>query len=101
MQSSFKYVEPGHVVIEGVPAAGMTIRAATGVALGRLVGFIVDAAEEHIRYLVVRGTGLFGKKRLLPFSAPRVDPAQRVIEIDISDQQLWQLRNFTPEALLT
>jgi sporulation protein YlmC with PRC-barrel domain len=101
MQSSFQYVEPEDVLIEGVPAAGMTIRAATGRALGRLGGFVVDAAEQHIRYLAVRGSGVFGKTRLLPFSMPRVDFDRRIIEIDVSDQQLWQLRDFTPEVLLT
>ena len=101
MQSSFQYVEPENVVIEGVPATGMTIRAATGRALGRLSGFVVDAAEQHIRYLVVRGSGLFAKTRLLPFATPRVDFEHRIIEIDVSDQQLWQLRDFTPKILFT
>ena len=98
--SSFRYVEPDDVVIEGVPAAGMTIRAATGRGLGRLSGFIIDTAEQHVRYLVVRGSGLFAKTRLLPFAMPRVDFDRRIIEVDVSDQQLWQLRDFTPEALL-
>ena len=101
MSSSFQLVEPEDIVIEGVPATGMTIRAATGRALGRLRGFVVDAAEQHIRYLAVRGSGLFPKTRLLPFSMPRVDFDRRIIEIDVNDFQLWQLRNFTPEALLT
>jgi hypothetical protein len=79
----------------------MTIRAATGRALGRLAGFVVDAAEQHVRYLVVRGSGLFAKTRLLPYSTPRVDFEHRVIEIDVSDQQIRQLRDFTPKVLLT
>jgi sporulation protein YlmC with PRC-barrel domain len=101
IQTSFQYIEPEDVVIEGVPATGMTIRAATGRALGRLAGFIVDATEQHIRYLAVRGSGLFAKTRLLPFTTPRVDFERRSIEIDVSDQQIWQLRDFTPEVLLT
>jgi len=101
MKPRFQYVAPDDVVIEGIPAAGMTICAATGRALGRLRGFIIDAAEQHIRYLVVRGSGLFAETRLLPFSLPQVDFNRRVIEIDVSDQQLWQLRHFTPQALLT
>ena len=48
MKPSFQLVEPDDVVIDGVPAAGMTIRAA-GRALGRLRGFIVDSAEQHVR----------------------------------------------------
>jgi hypothetical protein len=101
MKPRFQYVAPDDVVIEGIPAAGMTICAATGRALGRLRGFIIDAAEQHIRYLVVRGSWLFAETRLLPFSLPQVDFNRRVIEIDVSDQQLWQLRHFTPQALLT
>jgi len=101
MSSTFQLVEPEDIVIEGVPATGMTIRAATGRALGRLRGFVVDAAEQHIRYLAVRGSGLFAKTRLLPFSMARVDFDRRIIEIDVTDFQLWQLRDFTPEALLT
>src|SRR5215204_5391560 len=101
MSSSFQLVEPEDAVIEGVPATGMTIRAATGRALGRLGGFVVDAAGQQIRYLAVRRSGFFAKTRLVPFSMPRVDFDRRIIEIDVTDQQLWQLRDFTPEALLT
>ena len=100
MGARFKYIAPADVEIEGVPAAGMTICAATGRAIGRLRGFIVDATERHVRYLVVRGSGLFAKTTLLPFSMPRVDFDRRTIRVDLTDQQLWQLRDFTPEALL-
>ena len=100
MASQFTYIAPGDVVIEGVPATGMTICAATGRAVGRLRGFIVDATERHIRYLVVRGSGLFAKTTLLPFSMPRIDFDRRTIRVDVSEQQLWQLRDFTPDAIL-
>lgn len=100
MASQFEYIEPVDVVIEGIPAADMTICAATGRAIGRLRGFIVDATERHIRYLVVRGSGLFGKTTLLPFAMPRIDLDRRTIRVDVTDQQLWQLRDFTPQALL-
>jgi hypothetical protein len=96
----FQYIAPDEVIIEGVPATEMTICAATGRAIGRLRGFIVDATERHIRYLVVRGSGLFAKTTLLPFSMPRVDFDSRTIRVDVTDQQLWQLRDFTPETLL-
>ena len=99
MKPRFKYLEPDDVVIEGISAAGMKIRGA-GRGLGRLRGFIIDSAEQHVRYLVVRGSGLFDKPRVLPFSMPRVDLDRRVIEVDVSDQQLWQLRDLTPDALL-
>ena len=98
--TKFQYITPADVVIEGTPATDMTICAATGRALGRLRGFVVDATERHIRYLVVRGSGLFAKTTLLPFSMPRVDLERRMIEVDVTDQQLWQLRDFTPDALV-
>lgn len=100
MASEFRYIAPSDVIIEGVPATGMTICAATGRAVGRLRGFIVDATERHIRYLVVRGSGVFAKTTLLPFAMPRVDFDRRTIRVDITDQQLWQLRDFTPDAIL-
>jgi hypothetical protein len=100
MSSRFQYIAPADVVIDGVPATEMTICAATGRAVGRLRGFIVDATERHIRYLVVRGSGLFAKTTLLPFAMPRVDFDRRTIRVDVSDQQLWQLRDFTPDAIL-
>jgi hypothetical protein len=100
MASRFQYIAPAGVLIEGVPAGDMTICAATGRAIGRLRGFIVDATERHIRYLVVRGSGLFAKTTLLPFAMPRVDFDRRTIRVDVTEQQLRQLRNFTPEALL-
>ena len=100
MASEFRYIAPSDVIIEGVPATGMTICAATGRAVGRLRGFIVDATERHIRYLVVRGSGVFAKTTLLPFAMPRVDFDRRTIRVDVTDQQLWQLRDFTPDAIL-
>jgi sporulation protein YlmC with PRC-barrel domain len=100
MTSQFQYIAPSEVVIEGIPATGMTICAATGRAVGRLRGFIVDATERHIRYLVVRGSGLFAKTTLLPFAMPQIDFEHRTIRVDVTDQQLRQLRDFTPEALL-
>lgn len=100
MASQFQYIAPADVVIDGVPATEMTICAATGRAVGRLRGFIVDATERHIRYLVVRGSGLFAKTTLLPFTMPRVDFDNRTIRVDVSDQQLWQLRDFTPDVIL-
>jgi len=99
-RSTFRYIAPAEAAIEGVPTEGMTIRAATGRAIGQLRGFVVDATREHIQYLVVRRSGLFAKTTLLPFSTPRVDLDRRSIELDINDQELWQLRDFSPDALL-
>lgn len=98
-RSTLRYVEPAGVAIEGVPAEGMTVRAATGRTLGRLKGFIVDAAEQHIRYFVVRRPGPFGKPGVIPFSSSRVNFDDRAIEIDVNEQQLRQLRDLPPDIL--
>jgi len=100
-QSPFELVEPTEVVIAGLPSVGMTIRSATGRRLGRLRGFVVERAHQRVRYLVVRTSGIWKKTTLVPFSTPRLDVKRRAIEIEVDDRELWQLRNFTPEQLLT
>ena len=100
MESAFQLIDPDNVIIDGSPSAGMTIRAA-GRPLGRLTGFVIDCAEQEIRYMVVRASGLFTRARLVPFAAPRVDVEAHAIDLDIDDRELRQLRNFTPEQLLT
>jgi hypothetical protein len=100
MESAFQLIEPDDVIIDGLPSAGMTIRAA-GRPLGRLSGFVIDRAEQEIRYMVVRAAGLFTRSQLVPFRTPRVDVEGHAIDLDIDDRELRQLRNFTPEQLLT
>ena len=100
MESTFQLIEPTEVEIAGLPSGDMTIRAA-GRTLGRLRGFIVERTQHQIRYLVVRASGLFERSMLVPFSAPRVDLEHRSIELDVDERELQQLRNFTPERLLT
>ena len=99
MKPTFQLIEPAGVVIDGQPSDGMTIRVA-GRTLGRLCGFIVEPAQQQIRYLVVRASGLFGRSTLVPFAEPRVDVEHRAIEVDIDEGVLRQLRHFTPEQLL-
>jgi hypothetical protein len=100
MESAFQLVKPDDVVIAGLPSAEMTIRAA-GRTLGRLRGFVVERSPDRIRYLIVRASGLFAKSRLVPFVDPRVDVEEHAIELDITERDLWQLRNFTTKQLLT
>ena len=97
--STFELLEPANVTLAGAPSTGMTIRAATGRTLGRLRGFVVESAHQQIRYLVVKASGLFGKTTLIPFSAARVVEG-RAIEVDVSDRDLWLLRNLTPDQRL-
>ena len=96
---TFRYIAPRSVEIGGLPAEGMTVRASSGRVLGELRGIVVDETHEHIRYIALRPTGA-GKTTLLPFTTPRVDLEERAIEVDVDDQQLWQLRNFSPDHLL-
>lgn len=66
--------------VRGTPLAGMLVQGATG-ALGTLQGFVVDPAARRVQYLVVRTAGLFGRPRLLPISAARVDFEGHAIEL--------------------
>lgn len=95
MTSSLEYVKPGRVAIAGMPSEGLMIRVATGRALGRLRGFIIDPIDQHLRYFVVRASGLFGKTTLVPAASPRIDFDHHAIEIDLDAGELWALRNFT------
>jgi len=99
MEPTFQLIEPTDVEIAGMPSADMTICAA-GRTLGRLSGFVVERAQQEIRYLVVRASDLVGRLTLVPFSEPRVDVEHHAIEVDVDEGVLWQLRHFTPEQLL-
>lgn len=94
------YLEPAEIVISGVPSDAMIVRAATGRALGRLRGFVVDPLNRHLRYFVVRASGLFGKTTLVPAVSPRVDVKRRSIDTDVNDEELSLLRNFTLQKAL-
>jgi hypothetical protein len=88
-----RYLEPARVKIRDRRCDGMTIRAATGQAIGRLQGFLVDPVARRLKYLVVR-TGLFGPPRMLPVEAARVDLESRAIELAIDDHELRGSRPF-------
>jgi hypothetical protein len=57
--------------------------------------------NQHLRYLVVRASGLFGKATLVPAVIPRVDLEARAIEIDVQDTDLRAVRNLTLHKALT
>lgn len=81
-RSDLRYLEPERVAIGGEGCEGMTIRASSGEALGRLHGFVVDPAARRLRYFVVKTAGMLGRTKLLPLAAARVDVNDRAIEVD-------------------
>jgi hypothetical protein len=99
-QPAFQYVAPEGVIVDGIPTEGMTVRAATGQRLGRFSGFVLDPAEQCLRYIVVRASRL-STKTLLPFSVVRIDADHRAIEIDVDDQELRRFRGFSLDSLMT
>jgi|SRR5918995_4609626 hypothetical protein len=96
---ALQYFETAQVV--GIPAKGITVRLANGRVLGRFRGLIIDPLNDHLRYLVVRAWGLFGKTTLVPAYCPRLDLADRAIEIDANDNDLWPVHNLTLQKALT
>jgi hypothetical protein len=96
---TLQYFENAQVA--GIPGKNMTVRAANGRVLGRFRGLMIDPINQHLRYLVVRASGWFGKTTLVPAYSPRIDWAGRAIEIDANDHDLWTVRNFTLQKALT
>ena len=94
-----QYFEKAQVA--GIPGESLTVRLANGRVLGRFRGLIIDPFNEHIRYLVVRAWGWFGRTTLVPACCPRIDWAGRAIEIDASDDDLSQVHNLTLQKALT
>jgi hypothetical protein len=87
--------------VAGIPGESLTVRAANGRVLGRFRGLIIDPINQHLRYLVIRTAGWFGKTTLVPAYSPRIDFADRAIEIDANDNDLRPLQNFTLQKALT
>ena len=97
--STLQYLEPSEVA--GIPGKSIVVRVASGRVLGRFRGLIIDPINQHLRYLVVRASGWFGKTTLVPVDSPRIDLAHRAIEIDVKDSDLWTVHNFTLDKALT
>ena len=94
-----QYFETAQVA--GIPGKSLRVRLANGRVLGRFHGLIIDPFNEHIRYLVVRAWGWFGKTTLVPACCPRIDFAGRAIEIDANDNDLTSVHNLTLQKALT
>jgi len=94
-----QYFETAQVA--GIPGERLTVRVANGPVLGRFQGLILDPFNQQLRYLVIRASGWFGKTILVPAFSPRIDVADRAIEIDANDDDLQTVHNFTLEKALT
>jgi hypothetical protein len=88
------------VRLAGIPGKSVTVRVANGRVLGRFRGLIIDPFNQHLRYVVIRASGWFGKTTLVPANSPRIDLAGRAIEIDANDNDLWTVHNFTLQKAL-
>ena len=95
---TLQYFETAQVA--GIPGESLTVRVANGRVLGRFRGLIIDPFNQHLRYLVIRASGWFGKTTLVPAYSPRIDVAARAIEIDADDHDLWAVHNFTLQKAL-
>ena len=96
---TLQYFETAQVA--GIPGESIAVRLTNGRVLGRFRGLVIDPLNEHLRYLVVRASGWFGKTTLVPAYCPRLDLAGRAIEIDVNDDDLWAVHNFTLQKALS
>ena len=55
------YIDAGHVEASAQELSGFDVITAAGKRLGEFVGLVVDPPMRRIRYLVVKGFGLFGQ----------------------------------------
>jgi PRC-barrel domain len=97
--TSLRYLPAGSAEIAGSPCKDITIRAASGDAVGRLQGFIVDPIARRLRYFVVRTGGLLSKARLLPIETAGVDLGERTIDLldDAENDHGRPTQLFRPE----
>ena len=79
----------------------MTVWAATGRRIGRFNGFVLDPAEQCVRYVAVCASRFSGKTTLLPFSGVRIDADRHAIEVDVDDQELQRFRGFSLDSVMT
>jgi len=82
-------------LVDGIPGKSLVVRAADGRVLGRFRGLVIDPLDQHLRFLVVRATGWFGRTTLVPACSPRLDLDRCAIEIDAVDSDIALLRNLT------
>ena len=97
--STLEYFESTRIA--GLPGESLVVRTATGRVLGRLRGLIIDPMNQHLRYLVVRASGLFSQATLVPAVTPRVDFDDRAIEVDVEEMDLRAVHNLRLHKALT
>jgi hypothetical protein len=97
--TSLRYLPAGSAAIAGSPCKDITIRGASGHAVGRLQGFIVDPIARRLRYFVVRTGGLLSKTRLLPIATAGVDLGERTIDLldDAENDNERLTQSFRPD----
>jgi uncharacterized protein YrrD len=90
-----RYLDPSQAAVLGMRCDGMTVRAATGRALGTLQGFIVDPAARQLRYFVVKKSGWFTDRQLLPVVDARVNVDDHAIELLGDEEDLLPMSRST------
>lgn len=96
---NLQFLTPTQTVVEGSTCEGMIVCGATKI-LGRLKGFVVDPVTRRLRYLVVQGTGILAKTRLLPVTDARIDVGAWAIQLlnqdDVQSSEPFRHDRFEP-----
>ena len=63
--SELSYLEASKVISPAGALSELDVLSAEGRRLGSIEGVVIDAAARHVRYLAVRVSGWFGRRRYL------------------------------------
>ena len=90
-----RYLEPERVNIAGRRAVGMEVLTADGRFLGHLQGFLVDAAEGQVNYIVLRPAASSPAVAVAASWGAQVDQLDGVIRLDSADPELHPTGTLT------
>ena len=65
LKSELAYLDASKVISPAGALSELVVLSTEGRRLGSIEGVVIDAAARHVRYLCVRLSGLFGRRRYL------------------------------------
>jgi hypothetical protein len=99
VDSTLCYVAAEHVDTPLGPLDGTVLVSPRDETVGRLDGMIIDPSERHVRYFVVRSRNwLKTHLYLVPATPARLDSERKTLHVDISAEDLPQLREIRPDT---
>jgi len=93
LKSELAYLDASKVISPAGALSELAVLSTEGRRLGSIEGVVIDAAARHVRYLCVRLSGLFGRRRYLV-------EADQVGQIQGDRKELRLRRDLRNEAVV-